>query len=202
MKRLAIFVSGSGTNMENIVKAARARTIKRAEVALVVSDNPKAFALKRCDRLKVPSIVVYRKNFEDKDAFEKAILRELRADDIDFIVLAGYMRIIGPKILKEYKNKILNIHPALLPSFPGAHGIKDAFKAGVKVTGVSVHIVDAGVDTGPIVLQQALEVKKNETLESLEKRIHKIEYELYPQAIQLMVDGKIKINKGKITVLS
>jgi phosphoribosylglycinamide formyltransferase-1 len=194
MKRFAIFVSGSGTNMENIVNAVREQTIKNAEVALVISDNPAAFALKRCERLRVPSAVVFRKNFESKEAFEKAILRELREDSIDFIVLAGYMRIIGPTILNAYKDKILNIHPALLPAFPGAHGIKDAFEAGVPVTGVTVHIVDAGIDTGPIVLQQEVAVKKDDTLASLEERIHALEYELYPKAIQLMVDGKIKIN--------
>jgi phosphoribosylglycinamide formyltransferase-1 len=190
MKRFAIFVSGSGTNMENIVNAVREQKIKNAEVVLVVSDNSEAFALKRCERLCVPSIVVYRKNFESKEAFEKAILRELHEDHIDFIVLAGYMRIIGPTILNVYKDKILNIHPALLPAFPGSHAIKDAFEAGVPVTGVTVHVVDAGVDTGPIVLQQEVVVKKDDTLKSLEERIHAVEYELYPKAIQLMVDGK------------
>ena len=199
-KRFAIFVSGNGTNMENIVKAVARRKIRNAEVAFVFSDNPEAYALTRARRLKVASVVFSPKDFSAKETYEQELLRVCKNEKVDFIVLAGYMRLVGKTLLTAYRNKILNIHPALLPSFPGVHGIKDAHDYGVKITGVTVHLVDTGIDTGPIIFQEAVTIRSHERVGHLEKRIHAIEYKLYPQAIQCMANGKIKINGRKVIV--
>ena len=198
MKNLAVFVSGSGTNLENIAVCIENGKLRNCEIALVVCDKPKAFALERARNHKIKSVVVERETFTNKTGFEIAILNELNKHSIDFIVLAGYMRILGEAILKKFENKILNVHPALLPKFPGAHAIRDAFEAKAQETGVTVHFVDSGVDTGPVILRQKIKVMPNETLESLEKRIHGVEYALYPKVIQMLVDGKLKVAGGKV----
>lgn len=191
MKRLAIFVSGSGTNMENILRHIRDGKIK-AEAALVVSDNAGAFALKRAEKFDVESVVVERKRFDSKELFEAEIHRHLERKRVDFILLAGFMRILSPSFVKAHRGRVLNIHPALLPNFPGAHAIRDAWEAKVKKTGVTVHFVDEGVDTGPIILRREVSVEANDTLESLEKKVHAVEYEIYPEAVNLVLEGKVK----------
>ena len=190
MKQLAIFVSGSGTNMENILSHVRDGKIK-AEAALVVSDNPEAYALKRAEKYNVECVIVERKRFDSKESFEAEIRRHLERKKINLILLAGFMRILSPDFVRAYQKRILNIHPALLPQFPGAHAIRNAWAAKVKKTGVTVHFVDEGVDSGPIILQREVEIKPGETLESLEKRIHAVEYELYTQAINGVLEGKL-----------
>jgi len=189
LKRIAIFVSGNGTNMENILQSAREGRI-RAEAALVLSDNPRAYALKRAEKFNIECTVVDRKAFPSKEAFEAEIRRPLEQKKIDYILLAGFMRILSPSFVAAYHRRILNIHPALLPKFPGAHAIRDAWEAGEKVTGVTVHFVDEGVDTGPVILQREVKIDPNDTLESLEAKVHTIEYELYPEAINLVLSGK------------
>ena len=192
MKRLAIFVSGSGTNMENILRHLQEGKIQ-AEASLVVSDNAEAFALRRAEKFGVESVVVDRKKFDSKENFEAEIQRRLAGKKIDYIVLAGFMRILSPSFVKAYRGRILNIHPALLPDFPGAHAIRDAWEAKVRKTGVTVHFVDEGVDTGPVILQREVPVTADDTLESLEKEIHAVEYEIYPEAINLVLQGKVKM---------
>ena len=192
MKRLAIFVSGSGTNMENILRHLQEGRIQ-AEASLVVSDNAEAFALRRAEKFGVESVVVDRKKFDSKENFEAEIQRRLAGKKIDYIVLAGFMRILSPSFVKAYRGRILNIHPALLPDFPGAHAIRDAWEAKVRKTGVTVHFVDEGVDTGPVILQREVPVTADDTLESLEKEIHAVEYEIYPEAINLVLQGKVKM---------
>lgn len=201
MKRMAIFISGRGTNMENIVRRVKRGKV-RAEAALVLSDNSKAPGLLKAKRLGVETACVERAPFESKEFFEREIVKVLQAKNIDFIVLAGYMRIVGPTILEAYAGKILNIHPALLPSFKGAHAVRDAFEYGVRVTGVTVHFVDAEVDHGPIILQKEVPVRQGERLSAVEKSIHKLEYELYPEAIDLFAAGRLKLNGRKVTILS
>jgi len=191
MKRCAIFASGSGTNMENIANAFKDGTISGAEIVCVFSDKPEAYVLERAKHMAIPRLCISPKHFKSKKDFEQELLQHLKNLKIDFIILAGYMRIVGPAVLSAFEGTILNIHPALLPAFPGAHGIRDAFEAGVKETGVTVHIVDAGVDTGPIVLQEAIAIEEGESIESLTKRIHALEYALYPQAIQMMINDEI-----------
>lgn len=191
MKRLAILVSGNGTNLENLLCHIREGKIK-AEAALVVSDNPEAYALKRAEKFGVESAVVERKKFDSKENFEAEIQRHLERKKIDYVILAGFMRILSPSFVKAYRGRILNIHPALLPNFPGAHALREAWEAKVKKTGVTVHFVDEGVDTGPVILQREVPIEAGETLESLEKKIHAVEYEIYPEAIRLVLKGKLK----------
>ncbi len=200
MKSFTVFVSGSGTNLQAIINKVKEGYIK-AELSLVVSDNSNAYALKRAENAEIETAVFNFKKFNSKRNFENAILKKLKEKNIDFIVLAGFMRVLSPKFINKYPDKILNIHPALLPSFKGTHGIKDAYEYGVKVTGPTVHFVTENVDSGPIIIQKAVEIKENDTLESLEEKIHKAEHQIFPEAIKLFVEEKLKV-KGKKVIIS
>jgi phosphoribosylglycinamide formyltransferase-1 len=195
MKRLAIFVSGNGTNMQNLLERIQ-RGELRAEAALVVSDNPQAPALERAKKFGVECVVVDRKQYDSKEAFESEIRRHVERKKIDYLILAGFMRILSPSFVKVYPNRILNIHPSFLPDFPGAQAIREAFENREKLsrtgTGVTVHFVTEAVDAGPPILQERVPIKEGDTLESLEERIHHVEYRLYPAAINLVLQGKIK----------
>ena len=192
-----VLVSGNGSNLKAIIDAVKRKKIK-SHLGLVISDNKKAYALKRAEKAKIPSAFIDPKAFSKREAFDRAILAELKLFNIDFVVLAGFMRILSPYFIKQYSGRILNIHPALLPSFKGAHAIKDAFEYGAKVTGVTVHFVDEKVDHGPIIMQQSVEIKKKDTLQALEDRIHKIEHKFYPKVIQLFENKKLKIVGRKV----
>ena len=194
MNPFAVFVSGNGTNMENLIKAAKDGRLQ-AEPALVICDQPAAPAIEKAERLGVPVCVVERKNFNSKEEFEAGIIRGLEAKKIEWIALAGFMRILSSDFVRRYHGKIINVHPALLPSFPGAHAIRDAFEAKVKETGVTVHFVDEGVDTGPVILQKKIAVNPGESLESFEEKIHKIEYEIYPEALGRVFSGAVRLPK-------
>ncbi|MGG4000315.1 phosphoribosylglycinamide formyltransferase [Anoxybacillus kestanbolensis] len=189
MKRIAIFASGSGTNFQAIVDAVKKGDIQ-AEVALLVCDRPQAKVIERAMREHVPVFVFNPKQYETKQQFEREILQQLQQKEIDLVVLAGYMRLIGSTLLQAYPNRIVNIHPSLLPAFPGKDAIGQAYRYGVKVTGVTVHYVDEGMDTGPIIAQRALYIDDGEPLESVERRIHEIEHVLYPQVIQQLLTEK------------
>lgn len=178
MLRTAVFASGSGTNFEAIVEA----RIPGLEVALMVCDKPGARVIERAERLGIPYIAFSAKDYADKAAYEAMIIDHLRTLNIDFICLAGYMRIVGPTLYDAYKGRILNIHPALLPSFKGAHAIDDAFNFGVKVFGVTVHLIDLTIDGGTILAQRAFEYHGNDR-DEVEAHIHEIEHVLYPEAI-------------------
>ena len=156
----------------------------RAEIAMMVCDNPKAYALKRAAKHGVPIVLISPKLFPSRQHYEKFIVRILKLEKVDAVVLAGFMRIFTPYFVGAYKNKMLNIHPSYLPNFKGAHAIRDAFEAGVKQTGVTVHLVTKDVDAGPILAQKKVKILESDTLASLEKRIHAFEHRLYPQAIQ------------------
>lgn len=183
MKKIAVFCSGSGSNFEAIVQAVRKKSL-RVDVALMVCDNPKAFALKRAAKFGVPVCCVSPKLFADRESFERVVVSILRSQNVDLVVLAGFMRILTPYFIGAYKNKIVNIHPSYLPAFKGAHAIRDAFEAKVRETGVTVHYVTDELDSGRVILQKKVKVAKNDTLERLEARIHKIEHVLYPAAIK------------------
>jgi phosphoribosylglycinamide formyltransferase-1 len=188
--KIAVFASRQGTNFSAIARAVKKGRIK-AELAVLVCDRPKAAVVARAKRAGVKVALVRN---------EEEILAVLAENKIDLIVLAGFMRILGPQLVGEYKHRILNIHPALLPSFKGAHGIADAFNYGVKLTGVTVHFVDEEMDHGPIILQAPLRVEQSDSLESLEKKIHKVEHKLYPQAVKLFVEGRLKIEGRKVVI--
>lgn len=198
---IAVFASGRGTNFAAIIRGVKKGKIK-SNLSLLVCDNPKAGALGRAKRAGIKVALVKREDFLSKRDFENKIIEHLQEQKIDLIVLAGFMRLLSLEFVQRYKNRILNIHPALLPSFKGVHGIEDAFRYGVKVTGVTVHFVDEKMDHGPIVLQEAVKIKEDDTLESLEAKIHKIEHKIYPQAIKLFVEGKLRTEDRKIKVIT
>ena len=196
---IAVFVSGSGTNLQAIIDSISKGEIK-AKIALVVSDNKDAHALTRAKTAGIETFVLSPKGFKSREDYDKKIIEELKKRDVNLVVLAGFMRLLSSHFVLQYKNKIINIHPALLPSFKGTHGIKDAFEYGSKRTGVTVHFVDTQLDHGPIILQEAVEIKENDTLDTLEEKIHKIEHKLYPKAVKLFVEGKLKVESRKVKI--
>ncbi len=200
MKRIAVFASGRGSNFSAITRAVKKGKLK-AELALLVCDQPQAGVIAKAKRQKVPIALVKRQDYGSRDEFEKEIIRKLEENKIDLLVMAGFMRVLGQELLDKYKNRIINIHPALLPSFKGSYGIKDAFDHGVKVTGVTVHFIDELMDHGPIILQSAVKIEESDTLEFLEAKIHKAEHKLYPQAIKLFLEDKLKIEGRKVRII-
>ncbi|HEM2792730.1 TPA: phosphoribosylglycinamide formyltransferase [Streptococcus suis] len=176
MKRIAVFASGNGSNFQVIAE--------QFEVAFVFSDCRNAYVLERAEKLGVPTFTFELKEFSDKQAYEEALIQLLDQHQIDLVILAGYMKIVGPTLLAQYEGRIINIHPAYLPEFPGAHGIEDAWQAGVSESGVTVHWVDSGIDTGQIIQQVRVPRLADDTLETFEARIHEAEYQLYPAVLE------------------
>ena len=181
--RLAVFASGRGSNMLAIANAIEEGRLPGVSIDLVVCDKPSALVLKKAQELKLNTFVFEGKKFHNKSDYESEILKQLEQSRIQMLVLAGFMRIIGPPLLKVWEGRMINLHPSLLPEFPGKDGIGDAFRAGVRETGVTVHFVDAGVDTGPIIAQESLMIDPAETLDSLEEKIHLLEHQILPQTI-------------------
>lgn len=197
--KIAVFASGKGTNLAAIIKA-KDKGFLDVDISLVISDNKKAFALKRAQRAGIKAVFIDPVRFLEREEFEQEIIKALEQEAIDLIVLAGFMRILSPSFVNRFQNKILNIHPALLPAFKGAHAIKDAFDYGVKVTGVTVHFVDENMDHGPIILQKAVAVDEKDSLETLESKIHKLEHKIYPEAIRLFAQGRLKIEGRRVKI--
>jgi phosphoribosylglycinamide formyltransferase 1 len=189
MKHIAFLVSGSGTNMENLIKRIKAGEV-HAEATVVISNRPVVRALEKAAALGVKTAVIDHKAYATRELFDEALAACMDAHKIDYVVLAGFMRVLTEGFVKKYHGRLINIHPALLPAFPGAHAIKDAWDAKVKETGVTVHFVDSGVDTGPVILQRKVPVLPTDTLETLEARIHQMEYEIYPEALKLVLSGQ------------
>lgn len=179
--RVAVLASGGGTNFENL--AHRAGDIG-IEIAVLVTDSADAFAINRAERLGIPYVVHPRGEHPSKSAHESAIIETLRTYDISYVLLAGYMRILSAGFIESFERSIINVHPSLLPSFKGRDGIRDAYEYGVKVTGVTVHFVDAGIDTGEIIDQMPVMIEAGDTLEAVAYKIHETEYALYPKAIK------------------
>ena len=183
---LAVFCSGNGSNFEAICRAVQNKRL-RARLALLVCDNPKAFAWKRAAKYDVAVFVLSPRLFKTRKDYEKIIVRVLKSQDITAVALAGYMRVFSPVFIKAYRGRILNVHPAFLPDFKGAHAIRDAFEAGAKETGVTVHLVTEDVDAGPILAQEKVKISRKDTLTSLEKKIRAVEHRLYPAVIQKFI---------------
>jgi phosphoribosylglycinamide formyltransferase-1 len=198
--RLGVLASGSGTNLEAIAQAIDEGDLP-AEIAVVVSDNAGAFALERARRRGIASRVVLLSDHPDRPAFDHAIRLELEAAGVDLVILAGYMKLVGGEIVEAFADRIMNIHPALLPCFPGENGVADALDHGVKVSGVTVHFVDDGLDTGPIIAQEAVPVEEEDDVESLHNRIHLAEYRIYPRAIRLFAEGRLVVDGRRVRVL-
>jgi len=197
---IAVLCSGSGTNFQAVIDAVKSGYIP-AKIALVVSDNKEAFALERASRAGIETLVLNKKDFKTREDFDRKIVKNLREKNVELVVLAGFMRLMSRYFIKEYRNRIMNIHPALLPSFKGTHGIKDALEYGVKVTGPTVHFVDEELDHGAIILQRAVEVKDDDTEEALLERVHKEEHKIYPEAIKLFVEGRLRIKGRKVKIM-
>lgn len=191
MKKLAIFVSGSGTNMQNLIIECHNGRIP-AQAVVVICDNTQAKAIERARNYGVPVVVIDRKQFQNKTEFEAEIMKAVHASKADYLVLAGFMRILSPEFVNQYKGRMINIHPSLLPAFPGAHGIRDALEAKVPETGVTIHFVTENVDGGPVILQQKVPVTPDDTRETLEAKIHAVEYQLYPEALRKVLKREIK----------
>lgn len=197
---IAVFASGRGTNFSAIVRVVKKGNIS-ANLSLLVCDNPKAKVIEKAKRAGVQVFLIKRADFASKNDFEDRIIQRLEEAKIDLIVLAGFMRMLSTEFIQRFRLKILNIHPAVLPSFKGTQGIEDAFNYGVKVTGVTVHFVDEEMDHGPIILQQAVKIDESDTLHSLELKIHKIEHKIYPEAIRLFIEGKLKVEGRRVRIL-
>ncbi|CAH0346601.1 phosphoribosylglycinamide formyltransferase [Bacillus sp. CECT 9360] len=183
MRKIAIFASGNGSNFQAIYEAVKAGSLQ-ADISLVVSDKKDAYVLERANSAGFETFSFTPKEYKSKEDFETEILMNLRELGVEVIVLAGYMRLIGPTLLREFSGRIVNIHPSLLPAFPGKDAIGQAFVAKVKVTGVTVHYVDEGMDTGPIIAQQEVPVLEGDTRETLQQRIQTAEHELYPSVLK------------------
>ena len=201
MKNIAVLASGSGSNFEAIAKSI-SRGYIRGKLKLLITDRENSYVRVRARKFKVKDVFLNPKDFNTREDFDKQIVRVLIDEKIDLVVLAGFMRIITSGFVKAFRSRILNIHPALLPSFKGAHGIKEAHDYGVKITGVTVHFVDEKMDHGPIILQEALNIKEKEALEKLEERIHRIEHKLYPKAIKLFLEGRLKVVERRVVILN
>ena len=200
MINIAVLVSGRGTNLQAIINAIKRGTID-GKISIVLSDNSEAYALKRAEREGIKTQIVNYKSFSSKEEYEQEIMKHIDNYSIELIVLAGYMRILSPGFIKEYPYRIINIHPALLPSFPGLNAQRQAIEYGVKISGCTVHFVDEGVDSGPIILQKSVIVKQSDNEESLSKRILKYEHQLLPRAIQLFAQNKIQIiDKNRVYI--
>ena len=204
MLRLGICVSGGGTNLQAILDKLESGEITNACAAVVVSNNPGAYALQRAKDAGVPAACVSPRDYENREAFNRALVDTLKEHQVDLVVLAGFLVVIPPLMVEQYRNRIINVHPSLIPSFCGTgnYGLKvheNALKRGVKVTGATVHFVDEGTDTGPIILQKAVEVEEGDTPEVLQRRVmEQAEWVILPRAIDLIANGRIRVENGRV----
>lgn len=197
--KIAVLVSGSGTNLQAILDAAAEGL--PVQVVLVVSSRPDAYGIERARAAGVPVLVMNRGKYADPEAADAEIAAAARQAGARYIVMAGYMRKVTPVLLGAFPDAVVNLHPALLPSFKGAHAIKDAFDAGVKVTGVTVHFANEDYDKGPIIAQRAVPVLEGDTLDELEARIHREEYRIYPEVLRLLAEGRVSVGTdGKVAI--
>ena len=193
--RIGVLLSGSGTNLQAIIDAAAEGL--PVEIVHVVSSRPDAFGIERAHRAGIPVTVLNRDVYADPVEADKRIAETLRYAHAEYVVMAGYMRKVTPVLLDAFPDRVLNLHPALLPSFKGAHAIQDAFDAGVKVTGITVHFANEDYDKGPIVAQRAVEVREDDTHDDLEARIHEVEHVLYPEVLRLVAEGRVTVGEDR-----
>lgn len=193
--KIGVLLSGSGTNLQAIIDAAAEGL--PVEIVHVVSSRPDAFGIERAHRAGIPVTVLNRDVYSDPVEADKRIAETLRYAHAEYVVMAGYMRKVTPVLLDAFPDRVLNLHPALLPSFKGAHAIQDAFDAGVKVTGITVHFANEDYDKGPIVAQRAVEVREDDTLDDLEAHIHEVEHVLYPEVLRLVAEGRVTVGEDR-----
>lgn len=199
MLKIGVLVSGGGTNLQAIIDRIEDGYIQNCKIVSVVSNKKDAYALERAKKYNIETAVISKKDYDNKELYDEALITHFKAKQVDLIVLAGFMVVLGQKFIQAYQNKIINIHPSLIPSFcgNGFYGLKvheAALKRGVKVTGATVHIVDEGTDTGPILLQKAVNVNDDDTPDTLQKRVmEEAEWIIYPKAIKMIAEGEIKL---------
>lgn len=198
--RVGVLASGSGTNFQALQDACACGYVG-AEIAVVLTNKPDAGVLARAARVGVEGLFVDPKQAASREEYDGALLDHLRARDVELVCNAGWLRILSDAFVRAFENRALNVHPSLLPAFPGLHVIEQAFEWGVKVTGVTVHVVDTELDHGPIVAQRAVEIRPHDSLEDVERRIHLTEYALYPKALKLWTEGRVKIEGRRVTVI-
>jgi phosphoribosylglycinamide formyltransferase-1 len=197
---VAVLVSGNGSNLQAIIQSIESGALN-ARIVCVISNNPDAYALTRAQSHGIPGIVQENSNFKGRREFDAALVETLREYGSELVVLAGYMRILSDVMVNAFPNAIMNIHPALLPSFPGLHSQQQALAYGVRFSGCTVHFVDCGTDTGPVILQAVVPVNQNDTEETLSARIQKEEHRIFPEAIRLFVERKLSINGRHVKLL-
>lgn len=197
--RIGVLISGSGTNLQAIIDAADEGRLD-AEIAVVISNKEDAYGLVRARKADVPAVWIDRTEYSTFKAYNEAIRDVLVEYEVDLVAMAGYMRLLSKEVLDTFPDRVVNIHPSLLPAFPGPSGIREAFEYGVKVTGVTIHFANEHFDEGPIIAQGVVEVAEDDTVESLEAKIHEVEHRLYPVVLQLMAEGRITIAERKARI--
>ncbi|MEG2458821.1 MAG: phosphoribosylglycinamide formyltransferase [Raoultibacter sp.] len=194
--KIGVLLSGSGTNLQALIDAIAQGSLN-AEIVEVIASRPDAYGLKRAQQAGIPTCSLNREVYADSRVANEAIATELTRAGAEYVVMAGYMRMLGEEVLDAFPDKVINLHPALLPSFKGAHAIADAFEAGVKITGITVHFANAEYDKGPIIAQRAIAVREQDSLESLEARIHEAEHDLYPEVLRLLASRRVSIDENR-----
>ncbi|MDO8915122.1 MAG: phosphoribosylglycinamide formyltransferase [Coriobacteriia bacterium] len=198
--RLGVLISGGGTNLQSILNAIELGELD-AQVAVVISNRGDAYGLERARLAGVPAVFLDPKGYATLIDYNHALRETLDEHGVEAVIMAGYMRLLGREVLEAFPSRVLNIHPALLPSFPGASGVADAWKAGVKVTGVTVHFADEKFDEGPIIAQEVVRIEEDDTVAMVEARIHSVEHRIYPAAIQLLAQDRIRVEGRRVRVL-
>lgn len=199
MLKIAVLASGSGSNLQSIIDNIQAGKLD-AQIQLVLSDKKDAYALKRAASAGIKTCYMNPKDYDDRVSYDKALAEEVKASGAELIVLAGFMRILNKVFLEKFNNRVINIHPALLPSFPGLHAQEQAWAYGVKVSGCTVHFVDCGTDTGPIIAQRTVPVLETDTADDLAKRILVEEHKIYPYVIQMIAEGRVQLVNNKVKI--
>ncbi len=199
--KIGVLLSGSGTNLQAIIDAVRDDGLP-VDIVKVVSSRPDAYGIERAQQVGIPVVVMDRSKYADVEAADQLIVDELRAAGAEYVVMAGYMRKVTPVTLNAFPDRVLNLHPALLPSFKGAHAIQDAFDAGVKVTGVTVHFANEDYDKGPIVAQEPVRVEEGWTVDQLEEAIHAVEHVLYPRVLRWIAEGRVSVGDDRKVSIS
>ncbi len=197
--RIGVLASGRGSNFQSIIDQIESKRLN-SEISLLITDNPSAFAIERAKKHGIEYLVIIPKEFRSKDEFFMKIAEELKKKDVGLVILAGFMRVVGKPLIDAFPNQIMNIHPALLPAFPGLHGQRQALEYGAKISGCTVHFVDKGIDTGPIIIQAAVPVFQDDTEDTLSERILRYEHKIYPKAIQLFSEGRIAVEGRKVKI--
>ena len=198
--KIAVLVSGSGTNLQTLIEQLHQDETSGIDIAVVISDRRKAYALTRAKRAGISTHVVRTQDFENRQDFDAEISRLVEHYSVELIVLAGFMKLFQPPFVHKYRNRIINVHPTLLPAFPGAHPVADTLAYGVKIAGVTVHFVDEDVDSGPIIAQSAVPVLDTDDEESLHNRIQVEEHKLYPKVIKWYAQGRLKVEGRKVII--